>query len=435
MNFKFLEFRNLDYQFILKVLLGFFLVFPVFFQLSGGLYLSSSSLNKVRGEIGWWPIPFSALACFFGVLFYSFKIENVLKASGLYFFIFLTLILMVISSFISSDLAIKPQKWILLFQFILPMAGLIFGRLFNDRNESLILEKVFIIALTFIVPIQLFTSWEKGSMILDSDFFIFKIYGHFQYVPQTLAVVFIISLFSLFDEKKIRNLVLLIMPFMGLYVIASYSFAAIIIFFLGLLVFFLRDLILNKKINTFFLFLCFITASISLVYFNAAKIRYPQFNRFSINGEGNNILSQLPPNILERIVIWNAFLKGSIKSPKTFLFGNPNQLDINQYPSAHNFYLDFIFNFGFLAIIPFAIILTNTLMAIGRNWKMIILNRRLTGLTLSLILLVIFDNSVKVGLRQFYSGVFTYFLWGFLLFHLTPAGFVYKKTLKIYRET
>ncbi len=45
---------------------------------------------------------------------------------------------------------------------------------------------------------------------------------------------------------------------------------------------------------------------------------------------------------------------------------------------------------------------------------MIIETPGLMGITIVVIFLIVFDNMVKVGLRQPYPGIFTFFMWGIL---------------------
>jgi hypothetical protein len=69
-------------------------------------------------------------------------------------------------------------------------------------------------------------------------------------------------------------------------------------------------------------------------------------------------------------------------------------------------------------LLPILAALGYTLVLIYRNRRQILGSSSLLGLTAVTIFLLIVDNSFKVGLRQPYSGIVTFFLWGVLLSRL-----------------
>jgi len=136
-----------------------------------------------------------------------------------------------------------------------------------------------------------------------------------------------------------------------------------------------------------------------------------------IKGEKSEekIIEALPNNIQARYYYWSFYGKGIFESPKIFLFGHQSRPDRNKYPSAHNYYLDLLYNFGALSIFPFIYLIGLT---IRKSWKCFKAGL-LTPSMLMLIAMVGFfvfaDNSFKVSFRQPYPGMTMFFLWGVLL--------------------
>ena len=131
---------------------------------------------------------------------------------------------------------------------------------------------------------------------------------------------------------------------------------------------------------------------------------------------------RLPANLAVRLHYWEYYAKNIMSGWKEFLLGHAKRPDRAKYPSAHNYYLDFVFNFGVLAILPLLALIGYTVLMVYLGWKPILASSSLLGLTLVVILLVFVDNSFKVGLRQPYSGILTFFLWGVLLSRLSESS-------------
>jgi len=120
----------------------------------------------------------------------------------------------------------------------------------------------------------------------------------------------------------------------------------------------------------------------------------------------------LPLNLVERIEDWMLFGRPIFDSIGSFLFGHAKPMDRRIRTSAHNFYIDLVYNFGILALGPFLVLIAHT-------FRELWLRRHdlsgLHALALVVLFLVIVDASFKVTLRQPYPGIFTFFLWGLLL--------------------
>ena len=127
-------------------------------------------------------------------------------------------------------------------------------------------------------------------------------------------------------------------------------------------------------------------------------------------------------NVPERIAIWRFYIDGIAGSGNKWVLGHETPPDRELYPSAHNYYLDFVYNFGLIALVPILWLIAFTLWKSGRHWKEIATNPEFFALTGVVLFLLLVDNSLKVGLRQPYPGIFTFFLWGVLISRLGELG-------------
>ena len=127
-------------------------------------------------------------------------------------------------------------------------------------------------------------------------------------------------------------------------------------------------------------------------------------------------------NIAERVATWKFYIDEIARSGDEWVFGHETPPDRERYPSAYNYYLDFVYNFGVVALVPIMWLIASTLWKSGRNWKDISANPDFFALLGAVLFLVLVDNSLTVGLRQPYPGIVTFFLWGVLLSRLSALG-------------
>ena len=120
--------------------------------------------------------------------------------------------------------------------------------------------------------------------------------------------------------------------------------------------------------------------------------------------------------------MWRFHIKGIMSDVETLFLGHVRRPPRDKFPSAHNYYLDLTYNFGFIAAIPILVLLVITIREIFRHRKKVISNTDMFGLALVTLFLLLIDNSFKVGLRQPYPGIITFFLWGLLLSRLYPTS-------------
>ena len=105
-------------------------------------------------------------------------------------------------------------------------------------------------------------------------------------------------------------------------------------------------------------------------------------------------------------------------SGEIFFFGHPERPARTQHMATKNYYLELAFNFGVISLIPIVCLLLYTAYLVRSRWSVVVSSIDHALLLLVVLFLVVLDNSMQVGLRQPYSGVFTFFLWGLLLANL-----------------
>jgi len=120
-------------------------------------------------------------------------------------------------------------------------------------------------------------------------------------------------------------------------------------------------------------------------------------------------------NLLERLADWRLFGSGILESPRAFLFGHNEPLPRDVRTSAHNFYLDLVYNFGTLSLAPILVLIVYTTALLLRYRRHVSEVDDLLFLAAVVAYLVLFESNFKVLLRQPYPGIAAYLLWGVLI--------------------
>ena len=285
--------------------------------------------------------------------------------------------------------------------------------------------------------------FERRAVALHDHVFFFSIYQRLQYVPSILVTAFFFPLFSFWKHRKIRYFLLFLTPLVGVYAVASTSKLAVGTYFIGIIGFFLYFARANHlKLPVFLLIFSF---SLSTGYFILSKNNNRSYNliqkKFSLSIDQNQdsqkikqpyLVSKVQeeghristsrvarfianPSVSDRLGYWFFYTNHITESAHAFFWGHPEPPDIKIIPSSHNYYLDFIYNFGFLPFVPFIIAVTISVALVFNNFKLITESPSLLGLTFSVFFLLFVDNMFKVGMRQLYPGIASFFLWGLLV--------------------
>lgn len=422
---------------VTRVLIAAMMLLPLFFQISSGIFNETAIVFDSGGDLTRLPIPISVLACFGGILLVGAYRRSIMSLN----FIFFSFILMIATTVIGAHDQLDQQrdKLILMIQIILPMFGLVLGQVYEpeEASDSHYLEKAFLYVLVAIVPLQLLFTHLKGSVYLYPNLYLFSIYQHLQYVPVIVVSAFLIAFYGLWRSPKAKIILLIMAPIMGIYVAASMSMLATGLLLCGLLGFAIYQWKLSSEKQSWAVLLLVVVACLS--YFNYGRaliIKNQQLLSNQIEHTlafGNNILPLdsslhtektvvMPKNVSDRIYYWKYYIEHITSSAETFLIGHAERLDRIRYPSAHNYYLDFIYSFGALALLPMLVVFGFTVIKIYLFRREILASPSLLALSAMVLFLLVIDNILKVGLKQPYPGIYTFFLWGILLSKLSVAA-------------
>ena len=226
--------RNVTTAHVQAVIL-FLVFFPLFFLLSGAVFTSDNFMYESQGKLLLLPLPIASVFCFIGIAF-LLRLEKRHFGTGV---IFSTFMLMMLSIVASSSETGKTElaKFLLLVQFILPMFALVLGQLYLvPKSNYLRYEAVALYMLLLVIPLEVIATIIKGSGLLSPDLYVFSLYQYLQYLPVIFIGLYFLTINSLYENNKLRYLVLFLAPWMGIYLAASLSILAVILAVLGILV-------------------------------------------------------------------------------------------------------------------------------------------------------------------------------------------------------
>jgi hypothetical protein len=401
----------------LPIMVGAALLLPLFIQLKGVIYHSPSlPMIDSGGRILNLPLPISLAACFAGTLLLA-RFEQARRSMVLVFFLFFG---MALTSVITTGGQIDygSRKLLLLLQFLLPVFALALGEMIgHDSRHYSRLPRVFLYFLLIFVPAQLVLTWAQHQHILTHDMLVFSIYQHRQFVPVIFISAYLLALFSLWTHPGQRVVLVGLGVVMGVYTAMSFSALALGLFMLGTGVLMAKRL---KPWQTVAIFLA-IAAGIAATLWGLRNTGefLEKYRPSVITPAAGQFGPEVPESVSRRIADWTIHGRGIVENPQTLLFGHSEALDRAVTTSAHNYYLDFVYNFGAVAFLPLFALICYTVVLVVRNRSAVSRDLGLLGLALVVLFLVLVDSNFKVTLRQPYPGVFTFFLWGLLLSRLS----------------
>ena len=401
------------------------LVFPIFFQLNGKIFNDPSLVFESVGQLSRLPIPISVFACFGGL----FLIRDLKNSKKSIYMLFLTFLFMLGTALISAQRPFSNlrDKLILMVQFLLPMLALILGQVFeSEQMNSKLFEKTAIFVLLILVPCQLISTWLSGLPVLSPYLYAFSIYQQLQYVPGIFVCLYLLALYSLWDTGYYKMILFIFASLIGAYAVFSTSILTNVLLYSGIFLFAGLRFYRTHHTLPLLLTLVVICTSVGTLHIMRKdstvhiqylqKIDIPSSNPVIID---NKILSHNVPHSSHRMKIWKHFINEIVSNPKMFFFGSPKRPDRNEYASAHNYYLDLAYNFGILSLLPIIGMLILTIKKVFSSRKEVFSDSFMLGLVFVTFFILLIDNSLKVGLRQPYPGIISFFLWGFLLSRLS----------------
>ncbi len=395
-------------------LLGLGILFPLFFQLTGGIYRDPELLTDSGGVLETLPLPISILACLFALVFLPYQRARIwtdlAMVAGMLAVLFTSL-------WLGSDGVTSPQrKLMMIMQVMLPLVGLVAGQRVNDKGKEI--ARAFLAVVTVVVPWQILATELHGVDILTHDLYAFSIYSHRQYVTLIFLCAFGYALTSLWQEHRVW-LCVLIVP-VSIYVSRSFSFLTIAAYgtlMTAFLVWRLRSS--GRSGKRILKVLVLIVATVFLALSMLGKVDGQKISALFLGKFGEVLDGHVPSNVEERFRDWVNFGNGIVESKTTLLVGHPQPMPREVRTSPHNWYLDIVYNFGLLALLPITILIGYTATICWTRRKDLAAETWwLVGIVFYL---VVIDSNFKVTLRQPYPGIFAYFMWGLLLSQLRSA--------------
>lgn len=405
------------------------IVFPLFFLLSGRIFHTpfADPLLDSGGSVMNVPLPISLVACFAGLLVVA-RYRSAVVSMGVIFFLFVGMVFTTLIA-TAGSIGYESRKLLLLFQFLVPVFALVLGEMIgDDRNALRVSAWVFLLTLAVVVPLQLVRSIGYGYNELRHDLWLFSIYQHRQFVPVVLVAAYVVAMFALWESTRARPLCVIMAPVMGFYAAASYSTLA-----LGLEAAALIALLAMKHRDRAAYVLVGLAVCVNAGYMYWNRDAPPLREKYSIVGattaprpEGATstrveLTNPLPRNVARRMQDWTLYGGGIVESSGTVLFGHREALDRSVSTSAHNYYLDFLYNFGVVALLPLLWLVGYTVALLWRARRRLAFELPLLGLAIAVLFAILLDNNFKVSFRQPYPGIFFFFLWGLLLARLAPG--------------
>ncbi|PKO60731.1 MAG: hypothetical protein CVU24_11760 [Betaproteobacteria bacterium HGW-Betaproteobacteria-18] len=411
--------------------IGALLVLPVFFQIGGGLFSDPAIVYDTGGAISRLPLPLSVLAMFAGIALLGNYSAAVMTMTALFF----TALLFVTTALATSqnDAQSEGAKLILLAQFLLPMFGLILGEMFGSASAKPLFEKAALTVLIIVLPLQLAATWLEGATFAYPKVFVFSIYQHLQYFPMVVAALLTMVAMSLWPlAGGLRRCLVVLLPVSMVHLAASMSISAVAGALGGLLVVMGRHWRLGAA------------RRLSLVVFASALCAGAGYAALTASGALSTLLnpqaapleemswrtkvevadegSASPLRVSGWLDYWRFYAAGVIESPRAFLLGHVMPTDRKFYPSARNYWLDAWYNFGAIALLPLIILLALTTRLIWQRRSSVFAEPVVLGTAIAAVYLLLGENMLKVGMRQPYPGIITFFIWGLLLARLSALA-------------
>lgn len=395
----------------LNVTIAFFIAVPIFFTIEAGLFRSNQFIYDSMSSLLKLPMPVSLLFCYLAIILLGNFHRATLALTVIFLFYMAMMVSTVLTSSFNSQL--EKAKLLLLVQYLVPIFSLVLGMIYgwNTDHKHHLAKTMFFVFLC-IVPAELLSTFIQGTSLLTPYIYLISIYQHLQYVPILMASLFLMGLYSLWNVSKWRMLILIISPFFGVYVYASGSMMACLLSLIGCAIFPFLNIKNDPgrsqffaKSSVFVLAVC--SATLRKVWIPGSGSAYSQ--KF----EGGALV-----NLTERVDIWGFYLTQIISNKFVFLFGHSAPPDRNIFPSAHNYFLDLAYNFGAIPTLIILGLIVITLVQIRRNITDILASPHIFSLAM-IVMFLIMDNFLKVGFRQPYPGILSFFLWGVLLIRLS----------------
>lgn len=400
--------------------LGSLLVLPVFFQLGGGLFRDPAFFFETGGALLRLPLPVSVVALFAGIAILS----NYAAARRSLIVLFFSALLFVFTALTVAhgDQEQQEAKLILLAQYLLPMFALVLGEMYGKSADTPVFERSAFVVLALIVPAHLLSTWAQGYSFLTPSLYVFSVYQHVQYLPMVLVATGLMAIFALWPGTGwARPALIVFPPLLAIHAVASRSLVACASLMVGLGIFAYSQSRLRRAARSA-VTVVFVALIASSVFGFVALSNLPFKPGHTQNIDPpDDVAAVVVSGFSQRADQWSYYAAGVIESPSAFLLGHALPPDRSKHPSAYNYWLDGLYNFGALALVPIAALLFMTARMVWARRSELLDNPVLLGTVATSVYLLLVESMLKVGLRQPYPGIVGFFVWGLLLARLDAS--------------
>ncbi|MDO9217900.1 MAG: hypothetical protein Q7U14_11555, partial [Lacisediminimonas sp.] len=403
--------------------IGLLLVCPIFFQLDGNLFRSPDMYFDANAQILRLPIPISFLALFAGIA----MLGNYAAAKRSLTTIFFTMLLFVASvlGLAAGNAVDEGGKLVLLAQFLFPIFGLVLGEMYGAVARGPIFERASLWILLLILPAQLLAGWFAGQLDAAPLVFFFSIYQHRLYFPTIVATLLIMISFALWGRSGWTRIgIACLIPIALVQLVASGSvnaLAAAVTGLTGVMIFHWRGSRYRWQFAAIVL-VALLSGTAYSVLRDAHKLADQGAQALiqppALHGQAATTWSISAATTQARNDQWRFFADEIIASPSAFLLGHQTLPDRSLHPSAHNYWLDAMYSFGVMAILPLIALLVMTAGLAWKRRRALCSNPALFGTAAAAGYLVMIESMFNVGMRQPYPGIIAFFILGLLLARL-----------------
>ncbi len=401
------------------IVVAFFLIIPVFFFINGDFFIHSANYNySSGGDILKLPLPISLMACYVGLLLFAKHFQYSQSFIILLVYVLIMLLISIFHYFFQQH---DYSKILNAVQTIIPVPAFILGcMIYKKDNNTQIIRCVFAVVIFIIMLLQLISTYQSNILVLSPNAYVLSVYQHMQYVTSIFVALGIYICFSDYHIKY-KYIYCLFIILIGLCAILSLSRMALLIYVVGYVFFIIY--LSYKKINTkniaVAFLLPFLIFSIDSSNLSAHKTDTNQlYEQFTINrgfvAEKNLNKTNSLNHVIVRHEVYKEYINTIKNNPRVLFFGYSDDALSVQYHSAHNYYLEIIYNFGIFALIPIMYLIYKTTIKIYQNTNNFIEYPESIGLILFFLFIVIIDSLFKVGMKQPYPGILIFFMWGLL---------------------
>jgi len=354
------------------------------FSLLNSLNYSETIINKSFFA----PLPISSLLL---IPILLGQLNNKKNKSITIYFVALSIFCMLFAT--SYTERFNFSNFLNLAQFFLPMVAIVCGEIIgsNSKLKNIVLKSFFKIAL-IVIALQILFTLKYNTEGLNPNFILFYIYQTEQYTSLALIIIVFVNLQNFYLKnynEKFNYRYYLVLVLILTYVYLSKS----ITLYVYSTVFFITHLFLISRSLKNYLFI------IPLFFIILLSINY-------LNFDYSNFISH-------RTHWYSLYFLEITSSIKTFFLGSNIENELYKItPGVFNYYLDFIYNFGFISIIPLLLLIFITIVKVIKHIKINVISSENLFIIVVLIVVVSIDSFLKVSLKQPYIGIILFFLWG-----------------------